>query len=59
MVILQNNMGSICGPILGPQKGSSLTLTCESFHVKRSNLVEVRARTDPDLPSLGILHVFQ
>ncbi len=27
----------------------------ESFHVKRSNLVEVCARTDPDLPSLIIL----
>ncbi len=28
--------------------------TTESFHVKRSTLVEVRARTDPDLPSLVI-----
>ena len=33
--------------------------TMESFHVKRSNLVEVRARTDPDLPSFVIFHVFQ
>ena len=31
----------------------------ESFHVKRSNLVEVRARTDPDLSSLVIFYVFQ
>ncbi len=29
----------------------------ESFHVKRSNLVEVRARTDPDLPSLVIFKI--
>ena len=31
--------------------------TCESFHVKRSNVVEVRARTDPDLTSLVIFYV--
>ena len=29
-------------------------LTRESFHVKRANLVEIRARTDPGLPSLVI-----
>ncbi len=29
----------------------------ESFHVKHSNLVEVCAQTDPDLPSLIIFYV--
>ncbi len=28
-----------------------LEIIIESFHVKRSNLVEVCAQTDPDLPS--------
>ncbi len=35
-----------------------LSVKVESFHVKCSNLVEVRARTDPDLPNLVIFHVF-
>ncbi len=35
----------------------SIDIDRESFHVKRSSLVEVRARTDPDLPSLVIFYV--
>ena len=31
----------------------------ESFHVIRPNLLEVRARTDPDLSGLVIFYVFQ
>ncbi len=38
-----------------PEKDKkTTTFILKSFHVKRSNLVEVRARTNPDLPSLVI-----
>ncbi len=34
-------------------------LLIESFHVKRSNLVEVCVGTNPDLPTLVIFYLFQ
>ena len=41
------------------QKDTGGNNIIESFRVIRPNLLEVRARTDPDLPGLVIFYVFQ